>query len=95
MKPEEEDLNRQEHSEPKTELEKLRENGKRRRKGPAERMWAPIKLHLDEDYRACDEKLGPAFFILFCDVCRNAFWLFVFQDTLGLRRDRKRKMQSS
>ena len=25
MKPEEEDLNRQEHSEPKTELEKLRE----------------------------------------------------------------------
>ena len=65
MKPEEEDLNRQEHSEPKTELEKLRENGKRRRKGPAERMWAPIKLHLDEDYQYVTKNWGLRFLYYF------------------------------
>lgn len=38
---------------------------KRRRKGPAERMWAPIKLKLDENYEYVTKNLGLRFLYYF------------------------------
>ncbi|HBU12153.1 MAG TPA: hypothetical protein DEB31_05325 [Clostridiales bacterium] len=38
---------------------------KRERRGPAERMWAPIKLHLDENYRYVTKNWGLRFLYYF------------------------------
>lgn len=38
---------------------------KRRRKGPAERMWAPIKLKLDENYDYISKNIGLLFLYYF------------------------------
>lgn len=38
---------------------------KRKRKGPAERMWAPIKLKLDENYRYVTKNWGLRFLYYF------------------------------
>ncbi|MDL2237701.1 1-acyl-sn-glycerol-3-phosphate acyltransferase [Christensenellaceae bacterium OttesenSCG-928-K19] len=38
---------------------------KRKRKGPAERMWAPIKLHLDENYHYVSKNWGLRFLYYF------------------------------
>ena len=61
MKPTKEELQKPEEGEQKAEREKLREREKPRRKGPAERMWAPIKLHLDEDYQYVTKNWGLRF----------------------------------
>lgn len=47
------------------ETEKPKENGKHRRIGPAERMWAPIKLNLDEDYQYVTKNLFLRFLYYF------------------------------
>ncbi|WP_302760024.1 lysophospholipid acyltransferase family protein [Christensenella hongkongensis] len=45
------------------ESTQFNEKARTRRKGPAERMWAPIKLHLNEDYQY---------------MTKNLFWMFFY-----------------
>ena len=47
------------------ESTQFNEKARTRRKGPAERMWAPIKLHLNEDYQYMTKNLFLRFLYYF------------------------------
>lgn len=83
MKSTEEELRKPEGSDPKAEMEKLRESDKLRRRGPAERMWAPIKLHLDEDYQYVTKNWGLRFLYYFAMFVGMPFGYLFFKIRWG------------
>lgn len=66
---------------------------KRKRKGPAERMWAPIKLKLDEDYVYITKNLGLRFLYYFAMFIGMPFMYLVFKIQWGFRVLDKQNMK--
>jgi 1-acyl-sn-glycerol-3-phosphate acyltransferase len=58
---------------------------KARRRGPAERMWAPIKLKLNKDYEYITKNLGLRFLYFFAMFIGMPFVFLVFKIQWGFR----------
>lgn len=75
---------RQEESESRLPgVGKPKENGKQRRIGPAERMWAPIKLNLDENYQYVTRNLFLRFLYYFAMFVGMPFGYLFFKIRWG------------
>ena len=66
---------------------------KRKRKGPAERMWAPLKLKLDENYVYITKNLGLRFLYYFTMFIGMPFVYLVFKIRWGFRVLDKQNMK--
>lgn len=67
----------------KAEVNTVDEEEPKHRKGTAERMWAPIKLHLDEDYQYVTKNWGLRFLYYFAMFVGMPFGYLFFKIRWG------------
>lgn len=66
---------------------------RKRRKGPAERMWAPLKLKLDKNYEYITKNLGLRFLYYFAMFIGMPFMYLAFKIQWGFRVTGKQNMR--